>query len=367
MTANKPYQQFPRFLTRTEPADIKKKHGIDTVYRMSANETPLGPSPRAVAAMQAAAANVGMYPPIGTEPLREALADIWGQDLTRDNFYFGCSGYETIELAARAYLRPGDEMIVCPPTFNIYYKVAALEGAVAVDAPLKTDFTIDVEAVLSAVNDKTRMVILCNPNNPTGNMAVTRTQMDRLMNALPEDVVLVADEVYYQFVENDQFPNSVDYVQQGKSIILIHSFSKVYGLPGLRLGYGIAPVEIADYVAGFHRGFHINGIAQAGALAAMQDPAHMQRNIDVARGGRKWICKQLDELGLEYVPSETNFVLIKLPVDSGMVAAELEKEGVMVRPLSGGSLHNCLRVSSTHEAGNERFIAGLARILEQAA
>ena len=353
-------------LTRSEPDDIRKKHGVTAVHRMSHNETHLGPSPRAIIAMQEAISNVASYPPMGTESLRDGLAEVWGQGLDRDNFYFGCSGYETIELATRAYLKPGDEMIVCPPTFAIYYKLAALEGATVKDVPLHDDFTVDVAAVLAAISEKTRILLLCNPNNPTGNMALTQTAMDELMAGLPDHVLVISDEVYYHFVEDERFPNSVKYVKEGKPIILIHSFSKAYGLPGLRIGYGIAPAEIADYVAGFQRGFHLNVIVQAGALAALNDQEHMKRIIEVSKGGRKWICNQLDELGLHYWPSETNFVLIKLPVDSALVGAELEKMGVMVRPMTGGPLDNCLRVSATNEVGNELFVTGLARILEQA-
>ncbi|MCB0014282.1 MAG: aminotransferase class I/II-fold pyridoxal phosphate-dependent enzyme [Anaerolineales bacterium] len=366
MTVPQPYRRFPRLMSWLEDDDVKAKYGIDTVYRMHANETPLGPSPRAIAAMAATAADLGTYPPMGDENVRAKLAEIWGQGLAADNFYLGCSGYEALELVTRAYLTPGDNVIVCPPTFGIYYKCAALEGATVTDVPLKADFTVDVDAVLAAVTERTRLLILCNPNNPTGNIALDQAGMDRLVAEMPDHVIILSDEVYYHFVENENYPNSVAYALAGKPVILIHSFSKSYCLPGLRLGYAIAPVEIADYVAGVQRGFHLNKLALVGAMAALEDQEHMKRNVAAAKSGRKWIAKQLEELGLDFVPSETNYLMVKLPKDPAVVSAELERQGILVRPQAGGPLDGYLRVSSTVPAGNEAFVSALARILEDA-
>jgi histidinol-phosphate aminotransferase len=361
---NFPLSPFNRPITRTTSADVAQKYNVDPVFNMAYNESPLGPSINVVTAIRETAVSIGSYPPMGDEALRNALAQTWGRGLTAHHFFTGCSGYEAIELLGRAVLQAGDQMIVAPPTFSsAYNKIAALQGAAVIEVPLRQpDFTPNVAAILSAVTPQTRIILLCNPNNPTGTI-MPAADMAHLVANLPDNVLLVVDEVYCHFVTAETYPDSVSYVLADKPVVAIHSFSKAYGMAGLRLGYAVAPPRIADYVGGIHRGFHQNAIALAAGVAALEDQDHLQKNVQAVLTGKQWFYAQFDRLGLTYLPSQTNFVVVRMTREATAVAKALLPFGVMVKALSDPGLENCLRVSVSTEAGNQQFIHGLEEIL----
>ncbi len=335
---------------------------------MSYNESVLGASPKVVEAIQAAATNLGDYPLFSDAILRNELAETWGRGLTPDHFFTGCSGYESIEMILRAFVRAGDQFILSSPTFGMYKKVALLQGATVVDVPLLLpSFAVDVDAILAAVTEKTRIVMLCNPNNPTGTV-MPSADMERLVKNMPEHVLIVSDEVYIHFVEDSaDFPDTISHILNGHNVVMTHSFSKAYGMAGLRLGYAIARPEIANYIAGLQRGFHQNRLALAGGVAALRDPAHMQANVAAGVTGKHWLYAECDRLGLSYVPSQTNFFVLRMPghLNAGDVAKALLPDGIMVRSLSGPGLENTLRISVGSAEANRIFIDGLDRILNQ--
>ena len=355
-----PIKQYPRQLTRIDMDAIQAESAADQIYRMNLNESPLGPSPKVVAAIRMASAGIGSYPPMGDERLRELLAQVYGRGLTSDHFYTSLSGYEAIELVARTFLRPDDEMIVCHPTFGIYNKVAALELATAVDVPLKVpDFLPDVDAILAAVHAKTRAILLCNPNNPTGTM-MPAADFDRLVDNLPDDILIIADDVYNHFVTDPNYPDVIKHILDGRNIVRIQTFSKAYGMAGLRMGFGIAKPELANAIAGLHRGFHQNRINLAAGVAALLDQDHLKANVKAALDGKQYIYDHLDRLDVEYIPSQTNFLIVKFnrPVES--LVALLKKEyGVLIRAQALPGIEHGIRVSVSVPAGNEAFIAGV--------
>ena len=364
---NLPNPHFPRPQLHTSKAQLREQYGLEKVYRLSYNESVLGPSPKAVAAMQAAAAEVGDYPAFADAPLRDMLAETWGRGLTADHFYTASSGYETIELALRVFLQAGDEMIVAHPTFGIYDKLAHIQRARVVDVPLLSpDFGLDVAGILAAVTDKTRVLLLCNPNNPTGTIFSAET-LHSLITQLPNHILIISDEVYIDFVDSAEFPDTLSYILHDHPIVMIQSFSKAYGMAGLRLGYAIAPPAIANHIAGIQRGFHQNRMQLAGGIAALRDQAHKQANVQAARDGKHWLYAQCDRLGLSYIPSQTNFFVLRLPnhVQAATIAQNLLPAGIMVRPLKGRGLDNCLRISIGPPAANQLFIVNLARLLAQ--
>lgn len=359
----KPLPHFPRLQTRLTDDDMREKYGVAAVYRMNANESPLGPSPSVVAAIQAAAPSLGFYPTMGDERLREGLANVWGQALTADHFFTGCSGYEALELAMRAYVSEGDEVILSHPTFGIYDKLTKLLRGTPVQVPrLLPNFELDIDGILTAVTGRTKVVLICNPNNPTGNIT-SAADMERLVHGLPDDVLLISDEVYIHFVRDAAFPDSVKYVLEKRPIVLIHSFSKSYGLAGMRLGYGIAPPDIANYIAGLQRGFHQNHIALTAGVAALADQDHLQKNVQVALDGKKWLFEQMDRLDIAYWPSETNFFVAKMPIDPDTVVERLLAYGVMIRAPQGPGMDGCVRISVSTPEGNAALVRGLEEIL----
>lgn len=357
-------QPFTRTGERDASTDIRQQYGVERVYNMANNENPLGPSPRVIEAIAHAAPELNAYPAWSDIGLRRAIVDCLGRGLTAEHIYSGCSGFEALELIARAFLRSGDELILSSPTFSgAYQKVALPLGARAVDVPLEAEtYRYRPEAVLAAVTDKTRLIMVCNPNNPTGTV-ISAEAMDELMRGLPEHVLVVADEVYHHFVADAAYPDSLQYVLDGANLIIVHSFSKAYALAGMRLGYGIAKPAIADYIAGLQRGFHQNKIALAAGIAACNDQAHLLRAVEFLRGEARWLCEQLDHLDIRYWKPAANFVMFETKMPADDLNQMLLERGFLLRPQTRIGLPYCLRVSLGTRAMNLAFVEALAQCL----
>jgi histidinol-phosphate aminotransferase len=345
--------------------EIKKAYALEDVIKLASNESPLGPSPLAIEAMQQAAAGLNRYPPMGDESLRAALAEAIGRDMTPNHFVTGNGGCDVLTMMAASFLNEGDECIICRPTFPVYEITAQRVGATIVYADLDPDyFTYDVEAILAAVTEQTRLIYICNPNNPTGT-TITTEQMETLVNNAPPHVLIIADEVYHHFATTDDYPDTLEYVRQDKNVAVLHSFSKAYGLAGLRLGYAIAPPEIAQYLSRARESFHLNQLAFAGGLAALQDQAHLEKTVALVLSGRSWLTEQLTHLDVQVWPSQSNFILFKPPFSPSIVSERLLQHGVIVRPMTQFYLPTHLRVTVGLPAENERFIAALKEVLAE--
>jgi len=337
------------------------------LYQLANNENPLGPSPRVIKAIQSAASTLSYYPNYSDIELRRAIVAVLGRGLSSAHIFTGCSGFEALELIARAFLGPGDEVILSSPTFaGAYKKVAEPLGARVIDVPLRPgNFQYRPAAVLAAISPRTKLIMLCNPNNPTGTV-IEAAAMDELMRALPEHVLVVADEVYHHFVDDRRFPDSLAYVLAGKNIVIAHSFSKAYGLAGLRLGYGIARPEIADYIAGLHRGFHQNKLALAAGIAACADQAQLRRAVDYLRGEARWVCGQFDRLDIRYWKTATNFVLFETRLPGPELHRRLYERGFLLRHQANNGLPFAMRLSLGERAANRAFVMALEEILAAA-
>ena len=333
-------------------------------HRLQNNENPLGPSPRVVEAIRAVAPTLGVYPSYSDIELRRAIAEVLGRGLTPEHIFTGCSGFEALELIARATLGPGDEVILSSPTFTgAYRKVTEPLGAVVIDVPLEPrTFRYRPQAVLAAVTERTRLVMVCNPNNPTGTV-ISAAAVEALMSGLPEHALVVADEVYHHFVDDSDYPDSLGYVLEKRNIVIVHSFSKVYGLAGLRLGYGIARPEIANAIAGLHRGFHQNKLALAAGIAACRDQAHVRRVIETLRAEARWVCRQFDRLDIHYWKPAANFILFETRIPADELQAQLQQRGLLLRGQSRNGMPHAMRVSLGTREANQAFIAALEDIL----
>ncbi|MEW5957356.1 MAG: histidinol-phosphate transaminase [Chloroflexota bacterium] len=342
---------------------IKAKYGLEEVIKLASNENPFGPSPRAVAAIQQAVAGLNRYPPMGDEDLRAALAQAIGRGLEPDNFFTGNGGCDVLSMLADSFLGTGDECIICRPTFPIYDITARRVGAGVVYVDLEPErFSYDVEAILAAVTGRTRLIYVCSPNNPTGT-SITAAQMETLVNHAPDHVLIVADEVYHHFATAPDFPDTLAYVQAGRHVVILHSFSKAFGLAGLRLGYAVAPVEIARYLSRARESFHLSQLVIAAGIAGLQDKAHLKSTVTQTIAGREWLFKELSGLGLPVWPSQANFILFRPPYSPVEVSERLLQRGVIVRPMTQFYLPTHLRVTVGTPAENERFITALRAVL----
>ena len=358
--------QFNPYISRfrREPESEPALSSARRPHRLNSNENPLGPSPRVIAAINKVAPTLGYYPSFSDIDLRRAIAHTLGRGLTPQHIFTGCSGFETLELIARATLMPGDEVILSTPTFaGAYKKVALPLGAKVIDVPLEPEtFRYRPDAVLSAISERTKLVMLCNPNNPTGTVT-SAADMERLMRGLPDHVLLAADEVYHHFVADEQFPDSLQYVLDGRNIVVVHSFSKAYGLAGLRLGYGIARPEIANAIAGLHRGFHQNKLALAAGIAALEDQAHLRQVVAFVQAEARWVCAQFERLGIRFWQPAANFILFETRLPADDLQATLAARGFLLRGQSGNGLPYCMRLSLGARAANSAFIDALEAIL----
>ncbi|MCY4021516.1 MAG: histidinol-phosphate transaminase [Chloroflexi bacterium] len=366
LTTNPDIQPFARAGKRDSLEDLQEKHGISKIYQLANNENPLGPSPRVIDAIGAVAPTLSYYPDYSDIGLRQAIVRVLGRGLTTEHIYTGCSGFESLELIARGFLRPGDELILCSPTFTgAYKKISEPLGARVVDVPLAPDsFAYRVDAVLEAINEGTRLIMLCNPNNPTGTVMPSES-MDALMRGIPEHVLVVADEVYHHFVDDPAYPDSLRYVLEGKNIVVVHSFSKAYGLAGLRLGYGIAKPDLANYIAGLHRGFHQNKLALAAGIAACGDQEHVHKVVSYLRAEARWVCAELERMGIRYWKPAANFVMFETHMPGDDLQRALLERGFLLRAQTRNELPNAVRLSLGTREANQAFLGALRAILKE--
>lgn len=336
---------------------------MGTIHKLSSNENPLGPSPQVMDVIREATSALHVYPPRGDDTFREVLASHHARGLTPDHFVSANSGYEVLDLVGRAFLRPGDEAIISSPTYRAYAWSAARQEATVVDVRLRPDdFSLDVDGILAAVTDRTRLVCVCNPGNPSGSI-VSGVDVERLLAHLPPHAILVADEVYGHYVDDPAYPDSIQYIQHDRSVIIVHSLSKAYGLAGLRIGYGIGRPDLVERVAAYRRPFHLSTLAIRAGIAAIQDTAHLEQSVALARAGRRYLRRELNRLGVRTWPSQGNFVLFRTGTPAREVYERLLERGVMVRPTDSNGLPDHLRVSAGLPVANEAFIGALSAIL----
>lgn len=347
--------------TRNEIADMLPKD--KPLYKLSSNENPLGASPKAIAAIQNALNQLHEYGHRVDDELRIALEAHFNHEVNRTQFITGNGGLELIQLIIRAFVNIGDEVIFSNPTFHVYEMFTEIEGGVGIDVPLLPDtFALDVDGILNAINDRTKIIVVTNPNNPTGTY-IPQATFDKLMDNIPDHVVVIYDEVYFHFSDAEDFPKATDYINAGKNLIGLHSLSKAYGLAGMRLGYAFASQEVAEYLNKLRRPFFINTLSIEGGIAALQDVEHLQNTINLNRQERQWLYKEFDNVGITYWDSHTNFILFKSPIAVPQLVEAMLKEGVMVRPGDNNGAVGTIRVTIGTHDGNVAFIEALKKVI----
>ena len=329
------------------------------IVKLASNENALGPSPKAMAAMQVAIPKMHLYPDGGSFYLRQAIAKKYG--VSDDMTMLGCGCNEHAVLLAHAFLDRGDNWVASERSFVVYKLVAALYHCHCIEAPMK-GMTHDLDAMLAAITPKTKVVVVGNPNNPTGTM-VSQAEVDRFMEAVPANVVTVFDEAYMELVDPQGQVDTVKHVKAGKKpVVTLRTFSKAYGLAGLRVGYALAQPDGIDLLNKVRQAFNVNAMAQAAAVAALEDVAHLESTRKMLREGRKQLMDGMRNLGLEPVESVTNFILIPFKKAAGLTAA-LTKRKVIIRPMAGFGLPEYVRVSVGTAKENAQYLNALSEAL----
>jgi histidinol-phosphate aminotransferase len=334
-----------------DPADIVK---------VASNENPLGPSPLAKEAMRKALDESHIYPDGGGWKLRSAIAKKFDLDIS--NVVLGNGSNEIIEILCHSFLNPKAELIAAEHAFVVYKLMATLFGAKYVEVP-DPEFVHDLEAMADAITPETRLLFIANPNNPTGTM-VGQEALDRFMARVPEHVVVAFDEAYHEFL--DDAPDVIKYIREGRNVCVLRTCSKIHGLAALRIGYGLAPKHLAEVLQKARQPFNTNAIAQAGALAALEDADHVTKTKAINKEGLAFYEAAFRERGLEFVPSVANFILVKVG-EGDRVFRDMLKQGVIIRAMSGYKLPDWVRISIGTPAQNRRCLEVLDSVLSAAA
>ncbi len=340
--------------------ELERELGIAGAIKLASNENPLGPSPLALAAIGAAAEGVNRYPDGSSYYLRDALATHW--NVPPEWIVVGSGSNDLIDVLCRIHLGPGDVAIMSDPSFIMFAIAVRVAGGTLLKVPGKALFH-DPEAMLAAVTDRTKLVYFSNPDNPTGTI-VRRRALDEYFRRVPEHVLTILDEAYFEYVTDPEYPDGLEHLRRGRRVAVLRTFSKVYALAGLRVGYGFVPVDLAALVHRVRLPFNVTSLAQAAARASLGDPGQVARSRAVNEEGISFFRRELPRLGIDLTPSWGNFVLARLPGSAVEASRSLERMGVIIRPmLSFGLPAEFARISVGKRPENERLIESLRRSL----
>lgn len=340
--------------------ELEREYGISNSIKLASNENALGPSPMAVKAVKEALTGLHRYPDGSGYYLKERLSGFYGVD--QRNIILGNGSNEIIELLARTFLQPGDEVITAAPTFVVYRLICQAAGGKGIFVPLK-ELTYNLKAMSDRITDRTKLIFIANPNNPTGTI-VRKKEFDAFIDSIPDDVIIVLDEAYIEYVTDPDFPTGMDYWDRDKMVIVLRTFSKIYGLAGLRIGYGIANEYLIQCMNKVRQPFNVNSLAQTGALAAIDDREHIERSKKNNMEGLKFLFTELEGLGFKCVPTQSNFFLIKVGGDGEEVYKRLLYKGVIVRPMNSYGLKEYIRITVGLPAENRRFLEAFKEVME---
>jgi len=353
----KPIEEIKRSL-KIKAWEIPKYLPLLNMTKLASNENPSEPSGKVIEAMKKAATTINRYPDPFCYYLKKALSE--ELSVQPENLVIGNGSNEIIQFILRAFLNEGEEVIISEPSFLIYEIATKVVNGTPVTVPLK-NFKHDLEAIRGAITEKTKLIFIDNPNNPTGR-SVGEAEVEGFFEKLPANVVVVFDEAYSEFVEREDYPDTKRYIGR-KNIIILRTFSKAYGLSGLRVGYAIAEKEIIGFMDRTREPFNVNAMAQAAAVASLKDKEHMERSKVLVSEGKQYLYEELDSMGLDYVKSDANFILINLKRNGKEIFKKMLGEGVIVRDMEIYKLYNYIRVTVGTMPENKKFAKALKRVL----
>lgn len=341
--------------------EVQRELNLEDVIKLASNENCFGPSPKALTAMKRALKNVNRYPDASSFYLKKRTADFLG--VKEENLVFGNGSDEVICLAVRAFVGEGDEVVIARPTFLIYEIISQIHNANIKLVPITKEFKHDLKAMKAAVTDKTKIVFIANPDNPMGTY-VTRKELEEFLDGLPEKVIVFLDEAYFEFANYGckDYPNGLDYLKR-PGLIIARTFSKIYGLAGLRVGYGISNPEVIGFLERVREPFNVNLLAQAAAEAALEDKAFLKKVLTHVEKEKEFLYGEFNRLKLRYVKSATNFILVDTKKDCKAVFNSLLKKGVIVRDMKAWGLDTFIRVTVGTREEDRRFVKALEETL----
>jgi histidinol-phosphate aminotransferase len=356
--ANEPILDIQPYQPGKPIEELERELGVPHALKLASNENPVAPPPAVLEAVRNALAGLNRYPDGSGYYLRQALAKKHG--VSPESIVLGNGSNELIELLARAFVRHGEEVVIPHPSFVVYPSIVQAVGGTRVVVTLR-DHRIDLPKMRHAITALTKMVFVANPNNPTGTI-VTAPEVEKFLDKVPDHVIVVFDEAYYDFAAGPDFPDTLAHLRQGKRVVVLRTFSKMASLAGLRVGYAVADPDCIALVNRIRQPFNVNTLAQVAALAALGDEAHLQRSVETVREGARSLMASLDALGVRYVPTHANFILAEFD-DAARVYEQLLKLGVIVRPMTSFGLERALRITVGTKEENARLVQALRTVL----
>jgi len=339
--------------------ELERELGITGAIKLASNENPLGPSPLALEAIHSQLASLNRYPDSGAYYLKARLSRHLG--IRPEQLILGNGSDEILELIVRTFLQSGEEVLSFAPSFLMYGIITQAAGGVFRPLPLK-DFRVDLPALNQALTSRSKIIIINNPNNPTGT-AFYRTEWEDFLRALPPGVIVVLDEAYIDFVKSPEVPSGLEYLDEQLPLIGLRTFSKAYGLAGLRIGYGYGPSALLNYLNRLRQPFNVNSLAQVAARSALDDQDFLQRTRQLIWDGLAYLCQELDRLGVAYLPTHANFLLIRVDRDSQELYQRMLREGVIIRAMSSYNLPEYIRVNAGLPEENSRFLQAFKKVM----
>lgn len=339
--------------------EVKRELGVDRVIKLASNENPFGPPPKAIEAIRDQLDQIHRYPDGSAYYLKQALTELTGHGPER--LVIGCGTNEILDLICRVFVGSGGKAVLPHPTFLVYSKFLQAIGAEVVTIPLR-GMAIDLAAMADAVDEETNLVVICNPNNPTG-AALAKDEIEAFVKSMPPRTVVLIDEAYIEYVRDEKIGSGLDLIDDDSMVVVSRTFSKVYGLAGLRVGYGVMSTRLADYLNRVRQPFNVTVPALAAAEGALGDKEYIDSVLDQTWRGLDLITKSLTDMGLEVEPSQTNFILFKSPVPAKEVYERMLRRGVIIRHMGSFGLEDYLRVSVGTAQENELFITEIAAVL----
>lgn len=341
--------------------ELEREYGISGAIKLASNENPLGPSPHALAAARATLAAIHRYPDGGGFALKNSLAKKHGTG--QAGITLGNGSSDILEFLARAFVLPENEVIFSEHAFALYPIVTRAVGAKAVITPAK-NWGHDLAAMRQAVNARTRLVFIANPNNPTGTW-LRSGELEDFIDSLPAHVLVAVDAAYFEYVEEQEYPDTLPWAAKYPNLVTTRTFSKVYGLAGLRVGYGVSSPAVAEVLNRVRPPFNVNSVALAAAAAALEDAAHVERAVRNNRDGMRQLCDAFTDMGLDYIPSAGNFICVDFKNSAQAVNEALMRQGVIVRPVAEYGMPDHLRITIGTPEENERFINALEKVIRE--
>ncbi len=333
--------------------ELERELGIKGIIKLASNENPLGSSSKAIEAIKEYLGNVHRYPDGCGYYLRDALARKWG--VSPDAIILGNGSNEIVELLVRTFMSAGDNAVVSENTFSIYRLIVTVANGNVITVPMK-EGRYNLGKMSEVITRQTRLVFIANPNNPTGTIA-TAEEVKYFMENIPEDVLVVFDEAYAEYVTSDYYPRTLDYLEEGRNVAILRTFSKIYGLAGLRIGYGLTKVDLAEMLNRVRQPFNTNTLAQTGALGALRDVMHVEESRRINNEGKEFIYKEFDAMGIKYLPTEANFIYFQAGDDGRSIFDTMLREGIIIRHMGGPNL----RVTIGLPDENRMFIEALRK------